>query len=159
MLAIGEPVELQNSVSFGIVANADRQGIAAGGQDGIPSIHYNDLIQITHADQSWSNSGGPLITDTGEVVGINAVVDSGAQNIGFAVPPCSNATPILADIHSGKYVATTHPAIHLARADRRRLLDQQWRNYLNYSGKTGVLVAAVVSGSPADRGRACSKVT
>ena len=145
VLAIGEPVELQNSVSFGIVANADRQGIAAGGQDGIPSIHYNDLIQIT-TPINPGNSGGPLITDSGEVVGINAVVDSGAQNIGFAVP-MHNATPILADIHSGKYIATTHPFIGVQMA----ALDQRWRNYLNYAGKTGVLVAAVVSGSPADQ--------
>jgi serine protease Do len=145
VLAIGEPVELQNSVSFGIVANVDRQGITAGGEADIPTIHYNDLIQIT-TPINPGNSGGPLITDTGEVVGINAVVDSGAQNIGFAVP-MHNAGPILADIQSGKYIAATHPFIGVQMAP----LDTRWRNYLGYSGKTGVLVAAVVQGSPADQ--------
>lgn len=145
VLAIGEPVELQNSVSFGIVANVDRQGITAGGEEDIPTIHYNDLIQIT-TPINPGNSGGPLITDTGEVVGINAVVDSGAQNIGFAVP-MHNAEPILADIQDGKYIAATHPFIGVQMAS----LDDRWRTYLGYTGKTGVLVAAVVQGSPADQ--------
>ena len=47
-----------------------------------------------------------------------------------------------------RYIAATHPFIGVQMA----AIDQRWRNYLNYSGKTGVLVAAVVAGSPADPG-------
>jgi serine protease Do len=144
VLAIGEPIELQNSVSFGIVANASRTGITASGE-GIPTIRYPTMIQIT-TPINPGNSGGPLITDTGEVVGINAVVDAGAQNIGFAIP-MSNADPILADIESGRYVAQTHPFIGVQLGE----MTSQIRNYLGYDGKNGVVVGGVVPGSPADQ--------
>jgi serine protease Do len=144
VLAIGEPVELQNSVSFGIVASVHRSGITASGQ-GIPTIHYADMIQIT-TPINPGNSGGPLITDNGQVVGINAVVDAGAQSIGFAIP-MSSAQPILAEIQSGKYVAQTHPFIGVQLAG----LTQQIRNYYGYGGKNGVVVGGVVQGSPADQ--------
>ena len=144
VLAIGEPIELQNSVSFGIVANVHRSDITASGE-GIPPIHYGDMIQIT-TPINPGNSGGPLITDAGDVVGINAVVDSGAQNIGFSIP-MSNAAPILADIQSGKYVAQTHPFIGVQLGD----MTDQIRNYLGYNGKGGAVIGGVVPGSPADQ--------
>ncbi len=144
VLAIGEPIELQNSVSFGIVASVHRSGIVASGQ-GIPTIHYPDMIQIT-TPINPGNSGGPLIDDSGRVVGINAVVDAGAQNIGFAIP-MSNAQPILAEIETGKYVAQTHPFIGVQLG----ALTTQIRNYLSYSGKDGAVIGNVVPGSPADQ--------
>ncbi len=144
VLAIGEPVELQNSVSFGIVASVHRTGIVASGQ-GIPTIHYPDMIQIT-TPINPGNSGGPLIDDDGQVVGINAVVDAGAQNIGFAIP-MAGAQPILAEIQSGTYVAKTHPFIGVQLG----ALTSQIRTYLGYNGKNGVVVGNVVPGSPADQ--------
>lgn len=144
VLAIGEPIELQNSVSLGIVASVHRTGIVASGQ-GIPTIHYPDMIQIT-TPINPGNSGGPLIDDSGRVVGINAVVDAGAQNIGFAIP-MSNAQPILAEIETGKYVAQTHPFIGVELG----AMTSQIRNYLNYSGKSGAVIGNVVPGSPADQ--------
>jgi len=144
VLAIGEPIELQNSVSLGIVANVHRSDITASGQ-GIPSIHYADMIQIT-TPINPGNSGGPLITDSGDVVGINAVVDAGAQNIGFSIP-MSNAQPILGELQSGKYVAQTHPFIGVQLGD----MTEQIRNYLGYNGKGGAVIGGVVPGSPADQ--------
>ena len=144
VLAIGEPIELQNSVSLGIVASVHRSGITASGQ-GIPTIHYSDMIQIT-TPINPGNSGGPLITDSGEVVGINAVVDAGAQNIGFAIP-MAGAAPVLADIETGHYVAQTRPFIGVQMAS----VTDQIRNYYGYNGKTGVVVSGVVQGSPADQ--------
>ncbi|MBC5827793.1 MAG: trypsin-like peptidase domain-containing protein, partial [Candidatus Eremiobacteraeota bacterium] len=47
VLAIGEPEEFQNSVSFGIVSALHRTSIVAGGQENIPAIHYQDMIQTT----------------------------------------------------------------------------------------------------------------
>jgi len=103
------------------------------------------MIQITtHINPG--NSGGPLIDDSGQVVGINAVVDAGAQNIGFAIPMAA-AQPILAEIESGKYVAQTHPFIGVQLG----ALTTQIRNYLSYDGKNGVVVGNVVPGSPADQ--------
>ena len=144
VLAIGEPIELQNSVSLGIVASKDRTGIVASGQ-GIPTIHYPHMIQIT-TPINPGNSGGPLLDDTGHVVGINAVVDAGAQNIGFSIP-ISNAASTLAEIESGRYVAATHPFIGVQLGS----LTSQIRNYLNYDGKNGVVIVNVVQGTPADQ--------
>jgi S1-C subfamily serine protease len=103
------------------------------------------MIQIT-TPINPGNSGGPLIDDAGQVVGINAVVDAGAQNIGFAIP-MSSAQPILAEIQSGTYVAKTHPFIGVQLGT----LTSQIRNYLGYNGKNGVVVGNVVPGSPADQ--------
>lgn len=143
VLAIGEPENFQNSVSLGIVANLHRPNIEVGGQSGLPPIRYTDLIQIT-TPINPGNSGGPLLTDTGEVVGINAIVAAGAQAIGFAIP-MKVANPILADIEHGRFVEAQRPFIGV----QMRGLDDQIRNYLNYRGKSGVVVAGVVDGSPA----------
>ncbi len=76
-IAIGSPFHLRHSVSLGIVSALDRAiGDPFGGLD---------LLQ-TDAAINPGNSGGPLLNLEGEVIGINCVVRSDAQNISFAVP-------------------------------------------------------------------------
>lgn len=74
VIAIGNPLGLQFSVSEGIISAIDRQGT-----NGI-----NAYIQ-TDAALNPGNSGGPLIDKKGEVVGINNFKVSGSENIGFAL--------------------------------------------------------------------------
>ncbi len=146
VLAIGEPESFQNSVSLGIVSALHRTGIDAGGGEGFPTFHYDDMIQIT-TPINPGNSGGPLITTTGKVVGINAVVAMEAQAIGFAIP-INAAEPTLAEIE------TTGHGIHVAHAYigvQMRALDKQLANYLGYSGSGGVVVVSVEPQSPADK--------
>jgi Do/DeqQ family serine protease len=79
VLAIGNPYQLSQSVTLGIVSATGRSvGLAT----------YEDFIQ-TDAAINPGNSGGALISARGELVGINTAIFSesgGYQGIGFAVP-------------------------------------------------------------------------
>jgi Do/DeqQ family serine protease len=80
VLAIGNPFQLSQTVTLGIVSALGRAnvGIAA----------YEDFIQ-TDAAINPGNSGGALINARGELIGINTAIFSqsgGYQGIGFAVP-------------------------------------------------------------------------
>lgn len=79
VMAIGNPFGLGGSVSLGIVSARNRD-INAG--------PYDDFIQ-TDAAINKGNSGGPLFSLKGEVVGINTAIFSptgGSVGIGFSVP-------------------------------------------------------------------------
>jgi serine protease Do len=79
VLAMGNPFNLNGSVSFGIVSAKDRPGVTGSS--------FDDFIQ-TDAAINPGNSGGPLFNMRGEVVGINTAIVSPqiGQGIGFAVP-------------------------------------------------------------------------
>ncbi len=80
VLAIGNALGLfQNTVSKGIVSGLARS-ISANEEQ-----QLRGLIQ-TDAAINPGNSGGPLLNLKGRVIGINAAIVSGAQNIGFAIP-------------------------------------------------------------------------
>ncbi len=143
VLAIGEPEQFQNSVSFGIVSALHRTSIVAGGEQNIPSIHYPDMIQTT-TPINPGNSGGPLLTDTGEVVGLAAVVAPQAQALGFAIP-INSAQPILAELE--RHGAIVHPYMGVVMQP----LTKQISTYLGYGNKSGVVVNSVVPDSPAAR--------
>jgi Do/DeqQ family serine protease len=80
VLAIGNPYQLNQTVTLGIVSALGRSNIGAAG--------YEDFIQ-TDAAINPGNSGGALINSRGELVGINTAIFSqsgGYQGSGFAVP-------------------------------------------------------------------------
>ncbi len=79
VIAIGNPFGLSESVTAGIVSAVGRS-IGAG--------PYDQFIQID-APINQGNSGGPLITQDGKVVGMNTAILSpsgGSIGIGFAIP-------------------------------------------------------------------------
>jgi S1-C subfamily serine protease len=81
VLAIGNPFQLNQTVTLGIVSATGRR------LDGRVSM-YEDFIQ-TDAAINPGNSGGALINARGELVGINTAIysESGSYSgIGFAVP-------------------------------------------------------------------------
>jgi putative serine protease PepD len=90
VLAIGSPLALNNTVTFGIVSAVDRPIEAA--EPGGPTRYYA-AIQ-TDAAINHGNSGGPLVDAGGRVIGVNSVIkstasiDEEAGNIGlaFAIP-------------------------------------------------------------------------
>jgi len=80
VLAVGNPFQLSQTVTLGIVS--------AVGRDNLGVARYEDFIQ-TDAAINPGNSGGALINARGELVGINTAIfsDSGGyQGVGFAVP-------------------------------------------------------------------------
>ncbi len=79
VLALGNPLGLENSVSFGVVSAVSRQ------------IKPDDpMVYIqTDAPINPGNSGGPLVDADGAVVGINTFIltqSGGSEGIGFAIP-------------------------------------------------------------------------
>lgn len=81
VLAIGNPLGLQQTVTAGIIS---AKGRATGLSDG----SFEDFIQ-TDAPINKGNSGGALINTNGEVIGINSQILSpsgGNIGIGFAIP-------------------------------------------------------------------------
>ena len=74
VIAIGNPLGLQFSVTEGIVSAVDRPG-----SNGIEAYIQTD------AALNPGNSGGPLINKQGEVIGINNFKVGGGENLGFAL--------------------------------------------------------------------------
>jgi putative serine protease PepD len=82
VVAIGSPFGLTGSVTSGIVSGLDR------------SIDAPDNFSITHAIQTdapinHGNSGGPLLNTVGQVIGVNAQIESNSgasDGVGFAIP-------------------------------------------------------------------------
>jgi len=74
VIAIGNPLGLQFSVSEGIVSAVNREG----------SNGMSVYIQ-TDAALNPGNSGGPLINKEGKVIGINNFKIGGGENLGFAL--------------------------------------------------------------------------
>ncbi len=79
VVAIGNPLGLQHTVTAGIVSAVARDLEFSG------EVQYKGLIQ-TDASINPGNSGGPLLNVNGELIGINTAIRGDAQNIGFAIP-------------------------------------------------------------------------
>ena len=85
-IAVGEPFELKQSVSVGVVSGFNRDEPI---QDDSGNTHlFRGMLQ-TSAPINPGNSGGPLVDDQGRLIGVNqstANPQAGAQGIGFAIP-------------------------------------------------------------------------
>ena len=80
VVAIGDPLGYQNSVSAGVVSGTHRE---------IPNMPdrspFKDLIQVD-AHINFGNSGGGLFNLDGEFMGITLAMAQNAQGIGFVIP-------------------------------------------------------------------------
>jgi len=84
VIAIGNPFGLDRSVTAGIVSAVQRRIEAPN------RLSISHVIQ-TDAALNHGNSGGPLLNAQGEVVGVNAQIETGGASqgnvgIGFAIP-------------------------------------------------------------------------
>ena len=84
VVAIGFALDLSGgpTVTSGIVSSLDR---SVDVQDATGPRSYRDLLQ-TDAALNHGNSGGPLVTLDGRVIGVNVAGGDGVENIGFAIP-------------------------------------------------------------------------
>ena len=82
VIAIGSPLGLEHTVTFGIISALSRHvGVTFGAAQG--AFKY---IQ-TDAAINPGNSGGPLVNLRGEVIGINTfIIGRNAQNLNFSIP-------------------------------------------------------------------------
>jgi len=134
VLAVGNPLGLQSSVTEGLVSALGRT-LSESSQVALP-----DLIQ-TSAPINPGNSGGALVDLSAEVVGIPtlAAVDpemgSAAVGIGFAIPS-NTVTDIVGQLIQHGRVVDTHRAYLGVEVT-------------DVNGASGALVRSVANGSPA----------
>ena len=99
--AIGNPVgfELQRTVTSGIISGTNR---TIRLEDENKKTYMESLIQ-TDATINQGNSGGPLINQNGEIIGITTIKIEDAEGIGFAIP-INIVKPIIQKlIETGKF--------------------------------------------------------
>ena len=84
VIAIGNPKGQSNTVTAGVLSALGRR-LRVGPQPGRPALTFEDLIQVDAAINP-GNSGGALLDITGKLIGINTLIQTEAQNIGFAIP-------------------------------------------------------------------------
>jgi serine protease Do len=137
VMAFGNPLGLEGSVSMGIVSSMSRE------------IHPDDMLAYIQTDAPINpgNSGGPLIDSAGRVIGINTFILSqsgGSEGLGFAIP--ANIVNTIysqlrkeGHVHRGK-IGVAVQTITPAMADGLQL-SRDW----------GVVVSDVQPGGPADK--------
>jgi serine protease Do len=142
-VAIGSPLGYDNSVTLGIVSGLTRQ---VDGATGTEALALSNLIQ-TDAPISPGNSGGALADASAQVIGINVAYEppaqTGAVSIGFAIP-ATTATSVAEQLINNGSVKQAYLGIGLV--DVTPELQQQY----GLSRSSGVLVAEVAQGSPAE---------
>lgn len=136
VVAIGNPLGFENSVTAGVVSAKNRTLQA-------PGVNFQGFMQ-TDAAINPGNSGGPLIDLSGRVVGINTAIVPYAQGIGFAVP-INMAKQIMDDlIQHGEvrrgWLGVTVQPLTAALVDAYKI-----------PVKEGSIISNVEPGSPADK--------
>ena len=140
VLAIGNPLGMEHTVTAGIVSYKGRQ---------IDTQSYQDFIQ-TDAAINRGNSGGPLINMKGEVVGINSNIltagFAGNIGIGFAIP--SNiAKKVIVQLKEKGRVVRGRLGVQI-----RDLTDGMVKQ-LGLKSKSGAIVNSVEPDSPAEEAK------
>jgi S1-C subfamily serine protease len=140
VIAIGNPFSLERTVTAGIVSALQRRITAPDG------FAIDEVIQ-TDAAINRGNSGGPLMNANGEVVGVNAQIETetgGNVGIGFAIPINTVKEVVSQLIDRGK-VEHAYLGIEMAT------IDDTVAETFNLPVDQGVLVMRVHDDSPAER--------
>jgi S1-C subfamily serine protease len=143
VVAIGNPLGLERSVTAGIVSAVHRPLTAPN------AFTIDDVIQ-TDASINSGNSGGPLIAATGRVVGVNTAIATGSTGargnigIGFAVPVNTVRDVASQLIEQGRVQ-------HAFLGVGVQPVDSEIARMFNLPVKRGLLVVRVYEGSGADK--------
>jgi serine protease Do len=149
VIAIGNPIGYESSVSTGILSAVNRT-LNIGG------TNYDSLLQ-TDAAINPGNSGGPLVDISGKFVGLNtAKAAAGVENIGFAIPGERVAVFVknAIDIAEGRKAPPPEIALDKVLAERFGLTAQEMDAALaesfGYPMGSGLVISHVQEGSPGD---------
>jgi len=137
VIAIGNPLGFQSTVSTGVVSSPAR---ALRSRDG---RLVENVIQHT-APLNPGNSGGPLVDSRAHVVGINTAIIATAQGIGFAVSS-NTATWVVPQLLANGRVRRAF--LGIAGSDRP--LDRRLARFHSLTGERAVEVAGLEEGGPA----------
>ncbi len=139
VVAIGNPYGFQCTITSGVVSALGRSLRTSTGR------LIDDVIQ-TDAALNPGNSGGPLVSSQGEVIGVNTAIILPAQGICFAIPShiaCNVASKLI------KYGKIRRSYIGAKGQDID--LNEQMMQLHGLDGGKGVFVASVEENSPAKR--------
>jgi serine protease Do len=145
VIAIGNPFGLGESVTAGIVS--------ARGRD-IGSGPYDNFIQVD-APINKGNSGGPLFTQTGEVIGVTTAILSptgGSIGIGFAIPS-NTVKDVVAQLEANGHVVRGYLGVEAQQVapSMAEALNLPQAGAGEPPGGRGALIASVQPNSPAER--------
>jgi serine protease Do len=153
VVAVGNPFGLSGSMTEGIVSGLGRilpssvpQGDLLLRQEDTASFLIPNIIQ-TDAVINAGNSGGPLLTTGGEVIGMNTAILSNTgvyAGVGSAIPSDIIKKVVPELISTGTY---RYPYIGIAGVD----MSPEIADEMGLNGSRGFLVTEVTSGSPAER--------
>jgi S1-C subfamily serine protease len=138
-IAIGNPYGFQYTVTAGVVSALGRSLRSYSGR------MIDDVIQ-TDASLNPGNSGGPLVSSDGQVIGVNTATIMGAQGLCFAI-----------GINTAKFVASrllTQGRIRRAYIGveaQTAPLHRRIVRFYDLPKETGVIVLAITDGSPAQK--------
>jgi putative serine protease PepD len=138
VVAIGNPFGLERTVTAGIVSALQRRITAPNG------FQIDEAIQ-TDAAINHGNSGGPLLNADGDVIGVNAQIESesgGNVGIGFAIP-VNTVREVAEQLISAGKVEHAYLGVEMTT------ITQDLANNFRVPIDKGVLVEHVRAGSPA----------
>lgn len=138
VVAIGNPLGYENTVTDGIVSGLNRQ-----------LTNYTDAMTLiqTNAAINSGNSGGALVNSKGEVIGINSakLVASNAEGMGFALS-INEVKPIVEELISKGHVSRPYMGVTI---NSQYQVDESTAE--KYEIPMGIQIADVMKGGPAER--------
>lgn len=139
VIAIGNPLGYQHTVTTGVVSALGRSLRAQNG------MLVDDVIQ-SDAALNPGNSGGPMITTDGEVVGVNTAIIQGAQGLSFSVN-INTAKEVASQLIKNGKVFKAYLGFQLQEVN----LNPKVKRHYHLANDKGLFVTAVEENSPAAR--------
>ena len=140
VIAIGNPLGFQSTVTTGVVSSTGRSWHHEGRL-------IENIIQHT-APLNPGNSGGPLVDSTGRVVGLNTAMILGAQGICFSIPSTTIKWALSQLLATGKV-----KRVYLGILVRQMQLHPKIAKLYNLTGNDGIEIISIESNSPAEKSR------
>jgi len=140
VLAIGNPLRLQNTLTVGIISSLGRRIKTEGGD------LVENVIQ-TDAAINPGNSGGPLLNSAGEMIGINTAIftlGGGSIGLGFAIPASTIRRIAPELIRHGRVI---RPSLGIDGYE----LSPELARALSLPVTRGILVTRIIRGGSADQ--------